>query len=748
VALLPFADAAVSALKSGFIDERWRTALILMLAGVTVSFTGILFRIDNLLYDLGQRLASRPPPADIVIVAIDEDSLSQLGRWPWSRRLHASLIDRLSGDGAKLIALDLIFAEPDTADQPADAELARAMETSRRVALPVMLEQSRLNGQLLEVLPLPQLTSHAVALGRAHAEIEEDGIVRGLYLREGLGAPRWPHFAEAIHHALIGVEVDAAAEPDGSSPFVLVREDFRRIPFLGPPGHFQTLSYAQVLTGRYPPGLFKDRIVLVGATASGLGDRLPTPVSGLSEPMPGVEFHANALEAFRQGTLVKNLARETGMFVTMLLSVLPVFLLARLSPRMGILASVALLAFVTGVALALPHVANIWFAPSGALLAILIAYPVWSWRRLEAASRFLDREIRHLTHDLEQSAIVGRGMPEAGTGDPFQARITQIQAASQRVRALRNLIDRVLEGMPHGVVAIDKTGRVRLVNRRAQAWLGAEKDKPSPLELKVDETPVQHEIRSRDGVPLLVDEAEFPPAMGIARVINLVDIAEVKRLEAERRETLAFLSHDIRAPLAMAVEQLRSTQGSPESLARLRAQLARAHELAEEFLATSRAELSDETAFQEIDLCGLLQQAADAVYPLAQSKGVALVRYIPVDPVWVKGEFGLLERMAVNLIQNAVKYSPENSSVRIELTENGNRVRFCVTDSGPGIPEAELPRLFKRFSRLNAQGSAVPGAGLGLYFVRVVAEKHGGSVNAENAPGGGARFCVSLLRIN
>ncbi len=731
-----------------FLDERWRTALILMLAGLLVSFSGILFRVDNLLYDLGQRLASKPPPSDVIIVAIDEESLSQLGRWPWSRRLHASLIDRLSDEGAKLIALDLIFAEPDTADQPADAELARAMASSRRVVLPVMLEQSRLNGQLLEVLPLPDLTNHAAALGRAHAEIEEDGIARGLYLREGLGVPRWPHFAEAIHDALRGTRDSGAVDQAASSPFVLVRENFRRVPFLGPPGHFQTLSYAQVLTGRYPAGMFKEKIILVGATAAGLGDRLPTPVSGLSEPMPGVEFHANALEAFRHGTLVTNLSREASLLLTMILSVLPVFLLARLSPRMGMLTSVVLLALVMGVALSLPHAMGVWFAPSGALLAILIAYPVWSWRRLEVASRFLDREIRHLTLDLQQSAIVGRGMPEAGTGDPFQARIAQIQAASQRVRALRNLIDQVLEGMPHGVVAVDKSGRVRLVNRRAQDWLGVEKDTPSPIELKADETPVQHEIRSREGIPLLVDEAEFPPAMGIARVINLVDIAEVKRLEAERRETLAFLSHDIRAPLAMAVEQLRSSQRSPQELARLRTQLSRAHELAEEFLATSRAELSDEAAFQEIDLCGLLHQAIDAVFPLAQSRKVALIREIPVDPVWVRGEFGLLERMAVNLIQNAVKYSPDNSHVRIELEVDGSKVRYCVIDSGPGIPEAEMPRLFKRFSRLNEQGSAVPGAGLGLYFVRVVAEKHGGSVRADNGPEGGARFCVSLPRIS
>lgn len=727
-----------------FFDERWRTALILMLAGGLVSWTGVLFRVDNLLYDLGQRLAAEPPPADVVIVAIDEESLSQLGRWPWSRRLHAALIDRLAAEGAKLIALDLVFAEPDTSDPPADAELARAVAASGRVVLPLMLEQSRLNGQLLEILPLPALTGQAAAIGRAHAEIEEDGIARGLFLREGLGAARWPHFAEAMHQAL-GQPLQAAASPL-RSPFILVREGFRRVPFLGPPGHFQTLSYAQVLTGRYAPGLFRDRIVLVGATAAGLGDRLPTPVSGLSEPMPGVEFHANAFEAFRRGTLIRTLPAAASVPLTMALAVLPVFLLARLSPRQGLLASMALLLVVTALALAAPHLAQIWFPPAGALLAILIAYPVWSWRRLEVASRFLDRELRNLAHDLEQSAIAGKGMPEAGTGDPFQARILQIQAASQRVRALRNLIDRVLEGMPHGVVAVDRHGHVRLVNRRAQAWLGVEKDVGLPPALKLGEASSQHEMKGRDGTPLLVDEAAFPPAMGIARVINLVDIAEVKRLEAERRETLAFLSHDIRAPLAMAVEQMGAARPSPETLARLRTQLARAQELAEEFLAVSRAELADEAGFQDIDLGGLLHQATDAVYPLAQSRRISLLRTIPLDPVWVRGEFGLLERMAVNLIQNAVKYSPDNSRVWITLEAAGDAVRLAVTDSGPGIPPAERARLFSRFSRLHS-GSGVPGAGLGLYFVRVVAEKHGGAVGVEDGPQGGARFWVSVPRV-
>ena len=178
--------------------DRFSTALILLLVALLASGSGLLGRVDNLLYDLGQRLHSRPPPADIVIVAIDENSLSKLGRWPWSRRLHAALVDRLKADGARVIGLDLVFAEPDASDQPADAVLAEAIGRAGNVVLPVLLENSRVNGQVLETLPLPQLLEPAAALGRVHAELDQDGIARSIFLWEGVGAPVWPHFAQAV----------------------------------------------------------------------------------------------------------------------------------------------------------------------------------------------------------------------------------------------------------------------------------------------------------------------------------------------------------------------------------------------------------------------------------------------------------------------------------------------------------------------------------------------------------------------
>ncbi len=621
-------------------------ALILLLIALLTTQSGILGRVDNLLYDLGQRLHTRPPPADIVIVAIDENSLSKLGRWPWSRRLHAALVDRLKDDGARVIGLDLVFAEPDTADQPADAELAAAVQRAGNVVLPVLLESSRVNGQLLETLPLPQLLEQNVALGRVHVELDQDGIARSIFLWEGVGTPVWPHFAQAVLATAGQLPASFSQTPPVTldvAPFALVRQGQRRISYLGPPGHMQTLSYVQVLTGEFPAGMFRDKLVLVGATAAGMGDLLPTPVSGLRQPMSGVEVHANALASMRSGRLISAASPGIALIMSALLALMPLLWLPRLNPLGGLIASAAWFVAVAAAAIALPAIVHVWMPVAGALLAILLAYPVWSWRRLESAGRFLDQELKRLRQEL---GPVADAQLKAPSHDPFETRIRQVQAAAHRLR----------------------------------------------------------------------------------------------HLQEERSETLAFISHDIRAPLASALMQLDSLPAATQ--ARLRDPLGRGLTLAEEFLRTSRAEMLDAARFEELDFVALVHQAIDDAFTAARVKQVTLVRQLPDDPVWVQGEFGLLHRAMLNLILNAVHYAPEGSQVLVHVVSEDKGVEASVTDFGPGIPAENQVRLFQRFSR-GASGQTT-GTGLGLYFVRTVAEKHGGSIAVESEL---ERFTCFRLRL-
>ncbi len=627
-------------------NDRLSTALILLLVALLTTYSGVLNRVDNLLYDLGQRLHTRPPPADLVIVAIDENSLSKLGRWPWSRRLHAALIDQLKDDGARVIGLDLVIAEPDTADQPADAALAESIRRAGNVVLPVLLESSRVNGQLLETLPLPQLLEQAAALGRVHVELDQDGIARSIYLWEGVGTPAWPHFAQAVLATAGELPPSLSSTPPvvaAAMPFALVRQTPRRITYLGPPGHVQTLSYVQALTGEFAPGTFRNKIVLVGATAAGMGDLLPTPVSGLRQPMSGVEIHANALESMRSGRLMEAVSPAITLVMAALLALTPLLWLSRLNPLGGLVASGAWFVAVAGAAISLPVVAHAWMPVAGALLTILLAYPLWSWRRLESAGRFLDHELKRLRQELGPAA---GAQPRSLSHDPFASRIRQVQAAAHQLRHLQD----------------------------------------------------------------------------------------------ERRETLAFISHDIRAPLASAMMQLDALPAAAQ--ARLSGPLSRGLTLAEEFLRTSRAEMLDATRFEELDFAALVHQAIDDAFSIARAKPVKLVRELPDDPVWVQGEFGLLQRAVLNLVLNAVHYAPAQSSVEVGLSIEGGVVEASVTDHGPGIAADDQSRLFQRFSR-GAAGQTT-GTGLGLYFVRTVAEKHGGSVAVESTPGVFTRFTLRL----
>ena len=393
--------------------QRWtrftpgpQLGFALALLGLTLAllYGDWLWRADKALYDANHRLLSREVADDIVIVAVDEYSLATLGRWPWPRRLHAELLDQLTAAGASTVILDFIFAEPDSRDLTNDSLLAAAMQRHGRVIMPLLVEQRQLGGQLLETLPLPLLGSAAAGIGHAHMELDADGIARSVYLQEGLGTPRWPHLTVA---ALVAMapgqwqQLPGQRNPDldhsENSPNLLVRDHQLLIPFAGPPGHYPHISYAQVLEGRYLADTFRGKTVFVGTTATGLGDVLPTPVSGFNQPMSGVEINANIFDALRHHLAVEPLSPWQRTAIGLLIVLVPVLLFPRLSPRAALLTAGTLLFATLALSALLISRLQLWFPPSAVIVPLQLAYPLWSWQRLEYTSRFLTQELKRLS---------------------------------------------------------------------------------------------------------------------------------------------------------------------------------------------------------------------------------------------------------------------------------------------------------------------------------------------------------------
>lgn len=386
------------------IGERVTLALLLSLLAIVLVHTDWLWRWDRIFYDGQLRLWQRPPPDDIVIVAIDEETLRKFGRWPWSRARHARLLSIISEDQPAAVAFDVIFAEPDLRDPAGDAAFVASVKSNGRVVLPVLMEQPRHAGTPIETLPLPELADVAAALGHVHVELDPDGIVRRLYLYEGLGSPFWPH----LSLALLGVAGEPAAiaakerhsAPFEESPLVWARRKPLLIPFAGPPGHFRRISYGQVMSGDFAPGTFRNKFVLVGLTAAGLGDALPTPVSGFSHSMSGVEINANVLESLRRGYSIAPLGKNLQVVLSGFLALLPILIFPYRTPRTNLLATAGLIVSIVGFSAGFLLLMHRWFPPAPALVAVMLSYPLWSWRRLELAMRYLSQELDRL-HEQE-----------------------------------------------------------------------------------------------------------------------------------------------------------------------------------------------------------------------------------------------------------------------------------------------------------------------------------------------------------
>lgn len=170
----------------------------------------------------------------------------------------------------------------------------------------------------------------------------------------------------------------------------------------------------------------------------------------------------------------------------------------------------------------------------------------------------------------------------------------------------------------------------------------------------------------------------------------------------------------------------------------------RSYHLAEEFVQLARAEQLTETRFYECEFLAIVENARDSVCEQAQEKGISIVLNGTED-LWLKGNAELLERAVINLLTNAVQYSPPDSAVSVHVYQAAHLACLAISDEGYGIDPEELPLLFDRYHRQKrSEIAGAHGTGLGLSFVKTVVEKHRGEINVDSRPGEGTTFTLKL----
>ncbi len=350
----------------------------------------------------------------------------------------------------------------------------------------------------------------------------------------------------------------------------------------------------------------------------------------------------------------------------------------------------------------------------------------------------------------------------------FNYMARRLKSTVGEVQGERDKLNTLFLHMSDGVAAFTTDGRLIHMNPAAESLLGvrmeddlgfdemfADLDMPNS-----DETAMRTFLTSeitRFGRVLSVTLAPYGALDGEGGVIAVIhDITEQRRLDDARREFVANVSHELRTPLTNIrsyTETLLDAAGDipidteKQFLGVISSESERMARIVTDLLTLSKLDYGRmELRMTRFSLADMLHNVANAMKLTAEDSGHELAVDTPDDLPKIVGDRERIEQVVVNILSNAVKYTPSGGHIRLSARElSGNRVRITVEDDGVGIPAADVPRLFERFYRVDkARSRAAGGTGLGLAIAKEIVEQHEGKIALASEYGKGTTVTITL----
>jgi two-component system phosphate regulon sensor histidine kinase PhoR len=409
---------------------------------------------------------------------------------------------------------------------------------------------------------------------------------------------------------------------------------------------------------------------------------------------------------------------------------------------------------------------------AGALLALAVAIII-SLTAAQLASRKL-LDLAHVARRMADGDLSARtrlsGHDEiVSLGHALDQLAESLSRTLGELRAERDLLTGILSSMNEGVLMVGGDGRIVLTNPalRAMLLIGPEAIGKSLLQVvrNADLSQLVEAAAQAREAELEVDLMGLKPRRALVRAVRLedepggvvmvfVDVTELRRLEAVRRDFVANASHELRSPLTTvraAAETLATVENDAQAAARfielIRRNAERLGNLIDDLLELSRIESRElNLQLDPLELGPIVERTLSHHAHRAQLKHIQLVHEVSGVPA-VRADRRALEHVLGNLVDNALKYCPEGTSVSVTAALEVGLVRVSVVDTGPGIPQEHLPRIFERFYRVDAGRSReLGGTGLGLSIVKHLIEAMDGTVSGTSTIGVGSTFSFTLQR--
>ena len=763
-------------------QRRWlRLTLALLICAELASSTFPVVSLNQKLGDFYFRLRSTQPTSDTVaLVLIDDAALARYGRWPWRRRDLAQLIRVIASFRPKAIGIDILLSEPE--DKADDVDLATAIKNAHNVVLASKISSSLANG--LWVDPLPIFSQNAVAVGHVQATIDADGVCRRVPTVEP--SVEGPRIAFAIKLAEIGSPRVARLEAENQDRkadetvgvgerivprYLTINYRHQLAPGqVSPP--FVALSASDLLQGKGGAQL-RDKIVLLGFGATEISDRLFTPVSN-QMPMPGVEVNANIVDTMLSG----NELRQLGTLIQALLlgswSMLLLTIVMRWPGPRGLFALVGTLlaGFAAGYFLFIHFHLLFHFGPL--LVAGVIAAPLAQLENLVVVERAISgrlKELQQLLNFSRRNLATKMGLEPSNDSSRAQLhwKLKTLRRLQDEIASLYAFDETLIETMEEPLAVFSFDGRLMFHNASWRDFCKKQEIKEAvPLREFLDLIGGWQDLATLTGEPgkwlgkeysfkrgqWRIRGARLPQTSQInvgAVMLLLEDVTARHERDLARAEALSFVTHELRTPLiaiqgfAEFLTRYPDKSATSDAPATIFRESRRLVAMINAYLEVLRLDAgSRPLKLEPVDIADVVNHVANVLQPLAQAARVRLriENQLPVS--FVNCDEPLVSGALLNLLSNAVKYSPAESEVIFRILSNQQTIEFAVHNPGPPIPLDQQDRLFERFYRAPQQEGTRSGWGLGLAFVKRIAEQHKGRVEVSSDTASGTCFRLIL----
>jgi signal transduction histidine kinase len=560
-------------------------------------------------------------------------------------------------------------------------------------------------------------------------------LIRRAQLETRVDGRGWPHLMELTYRLAKGGQSSIFRQQTLPQSQNSDEEDDSILVPMRPAGSFRHVSFSTILASEVPDGFLRGKIILIGATADGMGDRYPVAAAAGST-MSGIEIQANLLNALLSNRIIERASLGTRIVS----SVLPIWLLMlgflRWQPNTNLIASLSLIASVVTGSILIAIYGGIWISPGPVLLGLLLVYPLWGWRRLEALNAFVGQAARDLNTEPGLRTV---HLEKRYGLDSVAAKATELSAVIGALRGVQQFMTDVVSGFPDAICVVDKNMRVTLSNDAAKHVLGHNLTGQLLHDLIAARAPGTlrgaSEMCDLEGRTFLIRQVQLSPQMGegVGAIVRFADISQLRMAAVEREEMLEFLSHDMRAPQAAILSLLEGAEET-ETHRSIRRNARKTLKLADGFVQNARLSSTE------------LDEAIDAVWPQAKRRDIR-IRSTGTDlEAFLQGNPGALVRAFTNLLDNAVKYSPAGAQITCDLavdagTESGSApiIRCSIADEGGGLPAERVAYPYARFGAISGESG---GAGLGLAYVKQVVDRHGGTIICQSQENQGTRFTL------